>query len=37
MTSYTPQAVAMMLLRNQTDENKILQKTVDAFVKRLNF
>lgn len=38
MSSYTPQAVALMLRGSKPDEaKKILQKSVEAYVKKLNF
>ncbi|WP_236703154.1 MFS transporter [Paenibacillus xylanivorans] len=35
--SYTPQKVAMLIMNNPSDENKMLQKTVETYVKKLNF
>ncbi|WP_411860604.1 hypothetical protein [Paenibacillus sp. UASWS1643] len=39
MASYTPQSVAIQVRRNTPDifEKKALQKSVEAYVKRLNF
>jgi len=38
MKSYTPQSVAMLIRKSiQDDEKKVLQKSVEAYVKRLNF
>ncbi|KGP81921.1 MULTISPECIES: hypothetical protein [Paenibacillus] len=38
MSSYTPPAVALMLRGNTPDEDKkILQKSIEAYVKKLNF
>ncbi|NUU75227.1 MULTISPECIES: hypothetical protein [Paenibacillus] len=37
MISYMPQKVAMLIMNNPSDENKMLQKTVETYVKKLNF
>jgi len=39
MASYTPQSVAIQVRKNTPDifEKKVLQKLVEAYVKRLNF
>ncbi|MEC0107381.1 hypothetical protein P4H27_10575 [Paenibacillus taichungensis] len=37
MISYTPQKVAMLNMSNPSDEYKILQKTVERYVKKLSF
>ncbi|WP_240421199.1 hypothetical protein [Paenibacillus periandrae] len=35
MKSYTPQAVAMMVYNNPTEQNKELQRYVDKYVRKL--
>ncbi|MGM1044520.1 MAG: hypothetical protein ACQEXX_00075 [Bacillota bacterium] len=37
MISYTPQRIAMFVMSNPVDENIQLQKSVDLYVKKLNF
>ncbi|OME95791.1 hypothetical protein BK124_18995 [Paenibacillus amylolyticus] len=37
MISYTPQKVAMLIMNNPSDEHKMLQRTVEAYVNRLTF
>ncbi|SDD53479.1 hypothetical protein SAMN05428987_5173 [Paenibacillus sp. CF095] len=37
MISYTPQKIAILNMSNPSDEHKILQKTVETYVKKLNF
>ena len=37
MKSYTPQAVAILIRGDKDVENKTLQKSVDAYVKKLSF
>ncbi|WP_144029276.1 hypothetical protein [Paenibacillus campinasensis] len=37
MISCTPQKVAMLNMSNPSDEHKILQKTVETYVKKLSF
>lgn len=37
MISFTPQRIAMFVMSNPDDENIQLQKSVDLYVKKLNF
>ncbi|MEN1990549.1 hypothetical protein [Paenibacillus hubeiensis] len=37
MISYTPQKIAMLIMNNPSNKHKILQKTVETYVKKLNF
>lgn len=37
MISYTPQKVAMLIMSNPSDEHKMLHKTIETYVRKLNF
>ncbi len=37
MVSYTPQKTTMLIMSDPSNEHKMLQKTVEEYVKKLNF